>query len=184
MNKIVEETTEVCGLNDLQILTAASTLTRALATATREYLGRDAEGVKFETRHGEEILLIGSRAVLIRNGVRLKPMSPKRFLEHFQKHYGITSPTAKSDRARLEKAGLITEIGDPGDGRGVNLTLTEEGWAVFEGFATTLACICSEVSDLLQLRGPMPANPKAYTEDFVRDFAKAISTNLDATTEQ
>lgn len=154
-----------------QVITASATLPRALATAARDVLNKHTGKNYFKLRHGEALMLIGVRQVAISEGSRLTPMTPTRYIEHFQKHYELTRPVSKADRDLLESVEMLCINPDPSDGRKKVVELTDKGWKCFYDANLAFACIATQVAEMLMALGPAIENHEQYTEDYLVDFA-------------
>lgn len=152
-----------------QAITATVTQIAAMAKATREYFGDD-----FEVRHGQQFVLIGARHMVSLKGGDLKPMTATRFQDYICRSYGVTRNTALSDQNKLRDFGLIELKPALDDRRCRHLVLTDEGLALYKGFASTMASIVLALKDLLVRDGDLSDDDHwELASPWIVDFAQS-----------
>lgn len=154
---------------DRQLVTATSTLAHA-ASAIRE----DTLDTDITDRQANLVMLIGSRALIEANGVKLDPMTATRAMNHLINEFSVTDTTAESDIKRLKQLKIIECIQDPEDKRRRLLRLTESGMVLYRRLGERIANLVLAIGKLIERDGSIPDDPLENVRSFVRDFAIRI----------
>jgi DNA-binding MarR family transcriptional regulator len=155
--------------NGQQQITATSTFAAAASAIRLEMLNTD-----ISDRQAHIIMLLGSREVLMANGVVLDPMTKTRLLDHIMKQFEVRDTTAEADVKRLQESNIITTETDETDGLVRIVVLTEIGKVLYEQLADRMANLILTLAEWIKRDGPVPTEPRSNIRVFVRDFARRI----------